>query len=126
MLYFGNGQGVLEYNGKQWRLIELANKTTARSLALTGDSTIFVGGIDDIGYLAPDSLGVLHYESLVPHIPEEERSFGEVWFTHALPDAIYFQTLTHLIRWSDGNYRCLASHCAVQHVRHRAQPVIRE
>ena len=102
VMYFGNGQGVLEYNGKQWRLIELANKSTARSLAQQGDSTIFVGGIDDIGYLAPDSLGVLQYVSLVSHIPEEDRSFGEVWFTHAVQGAIYFQSLTHLFRWADG------------------------
>ena len=81
-------------------LFELANKSNARSLAYAADSTIFVGGIDEIGYLAPDSLGVLQYVSLVSHIPEEDRSFGEVWFTHALPDAIYFQSLTHLFRWS--------------------------
>lgn len=102
VMYFGNGQGVLEYNGKQWRLIELANKSTARSLAQMGDSTIFVGGIDDIGYLAPDSLGVLQYVSLVPHIPEEDRSFGEVWFTHDVQDVIYFQSVTHLFRWAEG------------------------
>ena len=101
VMYFGNGQGVLEFNGDDWRLIRLTNNSTARSMALSEDSTIFVGGIDEIGYLTPDSLGQLKYKSLLPFIPEGDRNFGEVWFTHALPDGIYFQTLTHLFRWHE-------------------------
>lgn len=100
VVYIGNGQGVLEYNGRDWRLIKLDNGSAVRTMTIAGDSTLFVAGEDELGYLAPDALGALQYHSLLSHLAEKDRDFGTAWFAHTMPNGIYFQTGSHLIRWS--------------------------
>lgn len=102
VIYVGNSQGVLEYDGASWRLIKNDNQTAVRAIKMAGDSTLFVGGSSDLGFLKPDSLGVMQYQSLMSHIPVDDRDFGHVWFIHALPEGIYFQAVNHLFLW-DGN-----------------------
>ena len=34
VMYFGNSNGILEYDGSNWRLIQLPNSSTVRSLAI--------------------------------------------------------------------------------------------
>ncbi len=101
VMYVGNAQGVLEYNGYDWRLIEVDNQPTVRSIAMAADGTIFVGAEDELGYLAPDSLGLLRYRSLLAHIAENDRAFGDIWFTHTASGGVYFQGGRHLFRWSE-------------------------
>ena len=98
VIYVGNNQGVLEYNGATWRLIE-AGGSDVRSLAVDDEGIIYVGGDGELGYLEPDSLGLLQYVSLLHHVPEDERDFGNVWFLHAGRDGVYFHTLGLLMRW---------------------------
>ena len=43
LLYVGNTDGVLSYDGVSWRLIPTANNSVVRSLALDAANTIFVG-----------------------------------------------------------------------------------
>ena len=38
IMYFGNNNGVLEFGGNNWRLIEIPNKSVVRSLTMD-DST---------------------------------------------------------------------------------------
>src|SRR5690606_31890446 len=85
LIYVANTHGVLEYDGRKWRSIQLPEKgdRAVRSLAITRSGTIFVGGVGEVGYLAPDSIGQLGYVSLLAHLHEEERTFADVWTTHA-------------------------------------------
>ncbi len=101
VMYFGNSSGVLEYDGVNWRLIPLSNRSTCRSLAIDDNGRIYVGGQGDVGYLAPDSLGQLQYVSLMGFLPEEDRGFNDVWWMCATPDGVYFQTYYHLLRWTE-------------------------
>ena len=64
VMYFSNNLGVLEYDGVSWRRIPLTNDTVVRSLAKDKDGRIWVGGVDELGYLEPDSGGDLRYVSL--------------------------------------------------------------
>ena len=63
VLYFGNVSGVLEYDGVNWRLIHIPNDVV-RCFAIDKDGKIYVGGINEVGYLKPDSIGSLNYVSL--------------------------------------------------------------
>ena len=101
-VYVANGDGVLEFDGVSWRLIETANRSVARSLAVGPGGRVFVGAVGEMGFLAPDSSGRLRYVTLVPHIPEEDRGFSDVWGTHALSDGVYFQSRERLFRWRGG------------------------
>ena len=79
LLYFANNEGLLCFDGTQWRLYPLPNKTIVRSLAMGAENRIYVGGQDEIGYFSPGKFGQLVYHSLTPLIPAAHRSFSDVW-----------------------------------------------
>lgn len=92
IIYFANNSGLLSYNGKEWKLFPLPNKTIVRSLAISQDDRIYVGGQDAFGYFFPDERGVLKYHSLMDSIPREYRSFGDVWNIDFHANRIYFRS----------------------------------
>ncbi len=102
LIYVGNYDGVLVYDGRQWDTIPTPSNTTVRSLAVGMDGRVFVGLQGDFGYLTADSLGRSRYVSLLEDIPIDERDFWDVWSTHATEDHAYFQTKNRIFRW-DGS-----------------------
>ncbi|MCV6630135.1 MAG: LuxR C-terminal-related transcriptional regulator [Flavobacteriaceae bacterium] len=62
-IYFANNKGLLQYNGEQWRLFELPNKTIVRSVFVEND-TIYTGSYEEFGYWKADTYGILQYTSL--------------------------------------------------------------
>lgn len=108
VMYFGNWNGVLEYDGVSWRLISTPNKSGVRSLAVdTSDTSgpgygrIYVGAVGDLGYLAPDALGNMHFVSLLDHVEPGNREFNEVWYSHVTAQGVYFRTDKILLRWAN-------------------------
>jgi diguanylate cyclase (GGDEF)-like protein len=70
------------------------------SLASTGDGTVYVGGLGEIGYFT--EFGG-KFESLAAWAPRLGVQFGDFWVTVAARDGrIYFADTTHVFRW-DGH-----------------------
>jgi signal transduction histidine kinase/DNA-binding response OmpR family regulator/ligand-binding sensor domain-containing protein len=105
IMYFGNGHGVLTYNGVSWRLIQTPDKTIVRSLAMDESGRVYAGAADDLGYLAPDSVGKPSFHSLLKHLKPEDRYFADVWKIHPTPEGVYFQTDQYLFRWAEGRFK---------------------
>ena len=103
LVYFANENGVLEYDGSQWKLIPLKNFSAATSLALVGDK-IYVGGRDEFGYLVRDSLGQYHYHSL-RHllVLNEGADLKDIWQIVPHDGDIYFGSLEMILRY-DGKH----------------------
>lgn len=99
VMYFGNGIGVLEYDGANWRLIGINNKNMVRSMDIDYSGRIYIGSIADFGYLAPDSVGAFNYVSLSSRVPEKDKILERVWTTHATPEGIYFQARSRIFRF---------------------------
>ena len=107
LVFVANSQGVLEFDGEDWRLHELPKKEAAmvRSVAVGADGQTYVGGAGDLGRLVPDRKGFLQYESLRDHLPPGERDFSDVWTTHATPEGVVFQTTEALYRWDGARFK---------------------
>jgi serine phosphatase RsbU (regulator of sigma subunit) len=101
VMYFGNWNGVLEYDGVSWRLISTPNKSGVRSLASDANGRIYVGAVGDLGYLAPNAAGEMRFVSLLDHVPPGNREFNEVWYSYATSQGVYFRTDKILLRWAD-------------------------
>ena len=99
VLYVGNSGGLLTYDGHQWDLLQMPNRLDVRSLARDAAGRIWVGGVGDLGYLAPDSVGRMTFISMRDALPEDARDFTDVWETLASPDGVYFTTSDLLFRW---------------------------
>ncbi len=99
VMYFGStDNGVIEFDGVGWRMITTPGRSTIRSLALGADGRVYVGGVGEIGYLAPDGQGIMRYMSLLERVPEDQRDFGDVWSTYASADGVIFSSFKRLIR----------------------------
>ena len=98
IIYFGNAQGVLEYDGSNWELIPTKNNSVVRSLGIDSNGVIYVGAVGEFGYLTSDEQGLLQYYSLLNLLPDSEKDFADVWKTYATPEGVYFQTFTKLFR----------------------------
>ena len=100
VIYVGSQNGVIEFDGVNWRLIETKNLSTVRSLAIDDAGVIYVGAALDFGYLAPDDTGALEYVSLGERVPEDARGFNDVWRTFATKSGVLFQTERAIFRWA--------------------------
>ncbi len=74
-----NNSGLIDYNGVDWSLKTLPNRTIARSICLAESGRIYVGGQDEIGYYQADSIGELKFISIRHEIPAEHLPLEDVW-----------------------------------------------
>jgi hypothetical protein len=90
LMYFGNNEGVLEFDGESWRKIKLPNEGACTSLAVDDKGIIYAGGQGQIGFLTPDSIGALQYHSLLEKLPGDAPAFQEVWKIFNTNDGVIF------------------------------------
>jgi hypothetical protein len=77
VMYFGNKAVVLEYDGVSWRKIRVGETTYVRGLALDPASgTIYVGAVDELGYLEPGPDGEKVFVSLAAQLPPMRSAFA--------------------------------------------------
>ncbi len=105
IIYVGNDWGILEYDGVSWRLIPTPGNTSALSLAVDRNGTVYVGLENDFGYLGSDSIGQISYISLSHLLPALEEKVSDVWKVHATGEGVYFLTIHHLYRYRKGKIR---------------------
>lgn len=103
-MYFGNNDGLLEFDGKYWTLYPLPGKTIVRSTLIKGD-TIFAGGFEEMGYFLSGADGKMKFTDLSALIPEYFRSFDEIWKIHSTAQGIVFQSFRNLFIYQNGNIR---------------------
>jgi len=99
IIYFGNTNGVLEYDGKSWKLISTTTSSIVRTLAKDNNSNIFVGGNGDFGCLTADSLGVTCYKSLVNKLPEANKDFTDIRKLVCTSHGAYFFTKNNIFQY---------------------------
>jgi len=101
VIYVGNSDAVLEYDGVYWRSINTPSPDIVRSLAVDESGQIYVGGHDYFGYLAPDSIGVMKYVSLDKKLKPDDCNFRDIWKTHATSKGVYFQANPVIFLWAN-------------------------
>ncbi len=102
ILYFGNGDGLVTFNGGFWNIYHLPNYTVIRSVEIDDLNRIFVGGQDEFGYFFPDDNGVLKYNSLVSLLPESERKVADIWDISIYNGEVFFRSTNKIIQYKDG------------------------
>ena len=73
-------------------------------MAFDNTGTLYIGGNNEIGYLAPDAEGTLSDMSLVKQLPRDKREFSSVWRTYEAQQGIYFMPSKRLMRWPPAYY----------------------
>lgn len=99
IMYFGDGKGLLEYDGTNWRLYPVDNYSVIRSLDTDTNGIVYVGAHNEFGYFQPDSTGTLTYSSLIQHIPDSLLDFKNIWKTLITTNGVYFVSRNTIFRW---------------------------
>jgi signal transduction histidine kinase/CheY-like chemotaxis protein/ligand-binding sensor domain-containing protein len=107
IMYFANGDGVLQYDGVNWNLIEVEDGT--RCLTKDEEGTIYAGGNGEIGYLKPDTTGKLEFISLMDKVPEEHKVFSDVWEVDFFEGRVIFRTEFKLYCWDGKTMKVIIS-----------------
>ena len=73
-VYFANKNGLLQYEGSDWKLLPLHNESDVRSLHLSDKlKRIYVGGEGEFGYFHADASGKLLYVKLIRFTPCQQQ-----------------------------------------------------
>ncbi|MFZ1798541.1 MAG: ATP-binding protein [Chitinophagaceae bacterium] len=100
IMYFGNGSGLLEFDGATWRLYPVPNKSNIFSLAIGEDGKIYTGAQGELGYFQADSSGKLIFHSLMGFLPKDKKDFSDVWNTYINDGYVYFNTGNYILTWN--------------------------
>ena len=101
VMYFGNSDGILEYDGVNWRLIKTPKNNVVRSLDCDENGRIWVGGSGEIGYLEPDSVGKMTFHSLTNYISSPFQNFQDIWFTKSVKgEGVFFGGFRRSFKWT--------------------------
>ncbi len=95
VLYFGNNDGVLSYDGHNWELNPLPNGSIVRSVAYYNER-LYAGGFDEFGYFQMDPKGEMEYISLYDQLPQQHRVSGEIWSIYSTRFGMVFQSFYKL------------------------------
>ncbi len=90
IIYFGNNKGLLEFDGTNWQVFALPNRTIVRSFTFDQRGRLYLGGQNEMGYMEPDEQGKRTYTSLNPLLPKELQSFEDIWDIFIQDQGIYF------------------------------------
>ncbi len=101
-IYIANNEGLLTYDGRNWILYPLPNKTIVRSVNIGDDGKIYVGGQDELGYFSPNPNGKLVFTSITASIPAKDRPFGDVWDIVNYQKGIFFRTNYKIFGFEEG------------------------
>lgn len=102
ILYVANNYGILAFDGRNWRAHPVQENTKVRSVHCKGNR-VYVGGQGQLGYFEPDRQGALQFYSLKELIPEQYRSFDDVWTIFNWRDKVVFSTVRSIFLYDEEN-----------------------
>lgn len=109
VMYFGNNDAILEFDGVNWNKIPLPNGSIVRSIACSDEGIVYVGGVDEFGFLAPDINGKMNFHSLVNQIDSIEfkdalKKFSinkDVHKIYIVDGSVYFCTVSVIFKFTN-------------------------
>jgi ligand-binding sensor domain-containing protein/DNA-binding CsgD family transcriptional regulator len=93
ILYFANDEGLLTFDGSNWKTYPLPNKSAIKSVAIDLLGRIYVGGQDEVGYFFPNDAGILKFHSLKQLLPQKARQFADIWDIVIHNGEVFFRTI---------------------------------
>ncbi len=93
LVYFGNAEGLLVYDGKYWQQYKMPNRQIVRSVATSNDGRIYTGSFGEFGYWSYQNRK-LAYTSLTKLIPKSNQLTDEIWKIYIDDKRVIFQSFS--------------------------------
>ncbi|WP_298651366.1 triple tyrosine motif-containing protein [uncultured Proteiniphilum sp.] len=97
VIYFGNDNGMLSYDGVNWKLHNLPNNLSVKSIYIDSRDNyerIYVGSFEEFGYFESSETNQLIYHSLKHNIEEHQFHNDEIWGIYPFDGKLYFQSFS--------------------------------
>lgn len=93
------------FDGIRWKAHQVSKAYALRALDTTPEGGIWVGGVNEIGFLEPHG-GGFNYHSLVDRLPPElQGRIGDVWHVFAEgPAQAVFVSTEYILRWNGSRF----------------------
>lgn len=95
VMYFGNVQGLLSFDGKYWQQYKMPNRQIVRSVATASDGTIYTGCFGEFGYWKIANKRLKYY-SLIKLLPKNIKITDEIWKIYVDGNKIIFQSFSSI------------------------------
>ncbi|MGZ3751651.1 MAG: ligand-binding sensor domain-containing protein [Mucilaginibacter sp.] len=103
IMYFGNSEGLLTFDGKYWQSYKMPNGLIVRSVAADGKGKIYSGGFGELGYWENNKKGLLQYHSLNQLVPKDYQPINEeIWKIYIDKEQIIFQSFGSIYIYKNG------------------------
>ncbi|QJD97742.1 transcriptional regulator [Mucilaginibacter robiniae] len=109
IMYFGNSDGLLTYDGQYWQLYHMPNQLIVRSVAADGKGKIYAGGFGEFGYWQNNAQGFLKYHSLINLVPAKYLPNEEIWKIYVDKERVLFQTFSSIYIYEKGRIEVVKS-----------------
>ncbi|TCC94506.1 transcriptional regulator [Pedobacter frigiditerrae] len=93
IMYFGNAEGLLTFDGKYWQQYKMPNHQIVRAVATAADGTIYTGSFGEFGFWNYQNKR-LTYNSLIKLIPKPHQITNEIWKIYIDGKRIIFQSFS--------------------------------
>lgn len=102
VMYFGNGEGLLAYDGRFWQQYRMPNHLIVRAVAADGFGRVYTGAFGEIGYWSFNTSGRFTYTSLTSLIPARHRLTEEIWKIYTDGRKVIFQSFASVFIYENG------------------------
>lgn len=116
VIYFGNDNGMLSYDGVNWQLHNLPNNLSVKSIFIDSHDSyerIYVGSFEEFGYFESNETNQLIYHSLRHNVEEHEFHNDEIWSIHPFKGKLYFQSFSTIFIYDGKEVQTLKPYPAV-------------
>ncbi|SDK74492.1 ligand-binding sensor domain-containing protein [Salinimicrobium catena] len=107
-IYVANSSGLMEYNGAEWSLYPMPNRTIVRSVKVVGEH-IFTGAYMEVGYWLKQPDGQLAYTSLTDLFPKPIKDGEQFWHIESVGEDVVLQSFEgiYLFNTKSGEFSVL-------------------
>lgn len=105
LVYFALPAGIAEFDGLEWRMIEIPGGAEINTLAANTEGRIYAGGNAEIGYLYVNTSGNTTFKSL---LPSGFNFTGTIVEIQPLGDRIYFIGLEAILLYHQNELKEIA------------------
>lgn len=104
IMYFGNAQGLLTYDGKYWQQYKMPNRQIVRSVLADPSGIIYTGGFGEFGYWSNKDKR-LSYTSLTHLVPTKTAIKDEIWKIYTDGKRVIFQSFSTIYIYENNKIR---------------------
>lgn len=108
MMYFGNAEGLLVYDGRYWQQYNMPHRQIVRSVA-TDKGRVYTGSYGDFGYWEFKN-NHFTYNSLIGLIPGTHALTDEIWKIYTDGDRVIFQSFSTIYIYQNQKITVIKTH----------------